>query len=424
MNDTTETASPRASWVPPAGPVNGELRERVQKLRLGSPSAASDKRGNVAWLPWVLCGLLAITWAGVAIRSYRVVPASSNVNPGDTANPGTTATPGQPQSRPNTPPAAAGATVHEAKGNIIAAQQISVSPIDVGGRLIELNFVEGDERPQGFILAKIDSTSFKAQLDETQQALGAAIQRREAARKRWEEQDPKSVREVEKTQAKAELDEGKALELRAKQEVDRQESIKDTVALSIREVQQAQSDYSAAKARTIRLKAALEILEVGPRPEKIAAVKADFSSAEGDVRVAEARVAQAKWRVDNCDIKAPITGTILSKKAEKWNLVNPMAFSGGGSICDMADLSKLELEVEIAEREISKLTLAQPCRFRPDAYPDRTYNGTLDRIMPIANRDKSIVLVRVTIVVPKDEKPGTYLKPGMGGVVSFLAPTK
>jgi hypothetical protein len=50
------------------------------------------------------------------------------------------------------------------------------------------------------------------------------------------------------------------------------------------------------------------------------------------------------------------------------------------------------------------------------------YTGTLDRIMPEANRAKSIVPVRVKVKLPEGETPGTYLKPEMGAVVTFMAP--
>ena len=170
------------------------------------------------------------------------------------------------------------------------------------------------------------------------------------------------------------------------------------------------------------LEATLELLKVGPRKETIAVAEAEVKGAEADVNVANARLVQAKWRLDNCTIKAPITGTVLTKKAELGNLVNPMAFSGGGAICDMADLSDMEAELEIAEKDISKLKLGQPCKVRVDAFPDKTYAGVLDRIMPIANRAKSIVSVRVKVKLPPGEVAGTFLKPEMGAVVSFLKP--
>ena len=128
---------------------------------------------------------------------------------------------------------------------------------------------------------------------------------------------------------------------------------------------------------------------------------------------------QAQWRFDNCTIRAPISGTVLSKAAEVGKLVNPMAFSGGGAICDMADLSDLEVELEIPEKDIVKLKVGLPCTVRADAYSDKTYQGRLDRIMPIANRAKNIVLARVKVTLPAGEIPGTFLKPEMRAVVSF-----
>ena len=90
----------------------------------------------------------------------------------------------------------------------------------------------------------------------------------------------------------------------------------------------------------------------------------------------------------------------------------------------MADLADLEVDLEIPERDISKLLVGQPCRIRADAFGDRPYAGQLDRIMPIANRAKSIVNVRVKVKLPAGEAPGTFLKPEMGAVVSFLPAAK
>jgi len=415
MNNTVE-APPVVVRAPiaPTPSANGELRERVQKLRLGGNDGA--KKGllrSVSWLPWVLCAMLAFAWGGIALRTYRNAPTKNEQANSNNAPTSVSAT--------STKAVEAGSVLLEVKGYLIPAQQIAVSPIDVGGRLIELNFVEGKKYPRGYVLARLDATNYQASLDEAKKSLLAAIQRRDAAKAKWDEQKPESVRPIEIKQIQAEIDESKAIELRARQELDRIGSFKGGGGISPKEFQQAQADLTTSKARTLRLQVTLEILEKGPRPERIAAVHADYDAADAEVAVAEARVRQAEWRVDNCEIRAPIEGTILSKKAEQWNLVNPMAFGGtSGSVCDMADLRDLEVDVEIAERDISKLKLGQPCRIRADAFPERTYDGKLDRIMPIANRSKSIVSVRVKVQLPKGEEPGSYLKPEMGAVVSFL----
>jgi len=150
----------------------------------------------------------------------------------------------------------------------------------------------------------------------------------------------------------------------------------------------------------------------GPRQERI-------DSARAEVKQAEADVAKAKWRLNNCRILAPISGTILKKNAEEGNIVNPIAFNGSFSVCDMADLSDLEVSLDIQERDVSRVFKGQKCRIRADAFPDRVYYGVVSRLMPIADRAKGAVPVRVKLTVPADEE-GVYLKPEMGAVVAFL----
>ena len=91
-------------------------------------------------------------------------------------------------------------------------------------------------------------------------------------------------------------------------------------------------------------------------------------AAEADMRVAKADLEKAKWNLDNCEIKAPVSGTILKKSAEKGNIVNPIAFNISASLCDMADLADLEVDLKIQERDIAKLKKGQPCMAMPEAY--------------------------------------------------------
>lgn len=406
-----------------AEPANGELLNRVQQIRLDDQLGRRPAGGGTSWLPWVLCVLLALAWAGVAIRSYRNAPepdssAASAPSDGKAASGGSSAAAGPVDA----------AAIPPVKGYLVPARQIAVSPIDVGGRVDELNFVEGRRYEKGYVLARIDPKSYEAARDESAAMLASAKQRRAAAEQRFADLQGNanppagSVRDLEIKQLEAQIREADAQQRKAQDEVTRLEQLAG--ARSGREWAQTQIDLSAATARRVKLDTDLTLLKMGARPEKIKAAEAELAAAEADVTAAAARLSQAQWRVDNCTIKAPITGTVLSKKAELGNLVNPMAFSastsGGGAVCDLADLADLEVDLEIPEREISKLRVGQPCRVRADAYSDRTYEGRLDRIMPIANRAKSIVNVRVKVKLPPGEVPGTYLKPEMGAVVSFL----
>ena len=146
------------------------------------------------------------------------------------------------------------------------------------------------------------------------------------------------------------------------------------------------------------------------------------------MHAAKADLEKAKWNLDNCTIIAPVSGTILKKAAEKGNIVNPIAFNISASLCDMADLSDLEVDLKIQERDIAKVKKGQECVAMPEAYqndPDflkihpKGYTGKVSRLMPTADRGQGAIPVRVKLDIPKEEE-GVYLKPDMGVIVEFL----
>ena len=138
------------------------------------------------------------------------------------------------------------------------------------------------------------------------------------------------------------------------------------------------------------------------------------ATAHTQLEEAESDLVKVRWRLECCTVRAPSSGTILKKNAEEGNLVN-----NGLSLCELANLSELEVELAIPERDIRKIKPGQQCRVRTEAFPDRIYDGVVSRVMPVANRDQSAIPIRVKLVVPQEEE-GIYLKPEMIARVSFL----
>ena len=292
----------------------------------------------------------------------------------------------------------------ESKGYIIPAQQVLVSP-KVSGMLLTLHIVEGMRVNKGDVLAELEDTDYQADHARAVAALDAAQLRY---------QELQNFRPEEIAQSRAELSEAEAQLRQFASDWDRAVSLFDARALSTEERDAAQSRLTAGQQRVRRLSLALELMEMGPRKER-------KKAAEAAVREAEADVTKAKWRLDNCTVRAPISGTILRKNAEEGNIVNSMVFNGSFSLCDMADLSDMEVELSIQERDISRVFAGQKCKIRAEAYPDRVYEGAVSRLMPIADRAKGAIPVRVKIRIPQEEE-GVYLKPEMGAIVSFFAP--
>lgn len=381
------------------------LSDRVRSLRL--PDKVHKPGGGIAWLPWSLCVVLAASTAYLAYENYHAPAAETEQHAGANSLPSNPASPRAPSlpsagAAPQLPP---GATALESKGYIIPVHQIQVSP-KVSGMVIELNFEEGMQVKEGFILAKLEAVEYQAEYDRV---LGMTL----AAKHRVQEMT--KYRDDEVRQAKAELDDAVAQQEQLYLEYRRNSELRAVNVVSPKDYELSESAYKSQAQRVKRLEIAKKLLEIGPRDERIAAAKAEMAQTE-------AELVKAKWKLDNCTVRAPVSGTILSKKAEKGNMVNPAAFSNGlsASLCDMADLSDMEVDLAIAERDIGKIFKGQKCRVKAEAFPERVYTGFVSRLMPTADRAKGAVPVRVKIDIPREEE-GRFLRPEMGAVVTFLA---
>jgi len=187
------------------------------------------------------------------------------------------------------------------------------------------------------------------------------------------------------------------------------------------DMEKAQFTYEAFDRRVERLKSVYELLVKGPREEKIKAAEAQVAGIEADLT-------KAMWRLENCRVRAPVTGIILTKKAEEGNMVNPAAFNVSANLCEMADLTQLEVDLSIQERDFARLGPRMECYILPEAYRNskpflakypKGYTGYISRVMPQADRGKGAIPVRVKIDVPANEQ-GTFLKPDMKVEVTFF----
>jgi HlyD family secretion protein len=374
------------------GQETGSLSERVRSLRLPDQPRPAARRGS--WIPWALCLVLAVSTAVFAYKAgNRSEPAESKAD--DSA-----AAPFAAASSNTVVPS--GDIVLESKGNIVPVHQIQVSP-KVSGMVEKLYIEEGKRVQKGDILAELEKVNYlssrnhaKAVLEEARENLLVLTE----------------YRQQEIDQAKARLDEATAQCRQLEIDYLRSLKLKPSGALADRDYEQAESAHKAMVEHENALRVDYELLKKGPRDNQIKAAKKRVAQAEADLVTAE-------WNLDNCTVRAPLTGTILTKKAEEGNIVNPIAFNISASLCDMADLSDLEVDLSIQERDVAKVFKDQRCKLRPEAFPERIYDGYVSRLMPIADRAKGAIPVRVKVSVPKEEE-GVYLKPEMGVIVSFF----
>ncbi len=142
------------------------------------------------------------------------------------------------------------------------------------------------------------------------------------------------------------------------------------------------------------------------------------ASLEAEVSLAEARVREAEQMLENMFIRAPFDGTVISKDAEVGESILPGGMgeaSGRGSVVTVADLEHLEVDCDVKEDFISRIVPGQAAEVAVDAVPERRYEGRVRKIIPMGDRARATIKVKVEIVEPDDR-----LFPDMSATVHFL----
>ncbi|MGZ5488810.1 MAG: efflux RND transporter periplasmic adaptor subunit, partial [Candidatus Aminicenantales bacterium] len=148
-------------------------------------------------------------------------------------------------------------------------------------------------------------------------------------------------------------------------------------------------------------------------------LKAQVPAAEEQVRAADAQIALAQQDVDNCIVRAPFGGIVVSKDAQRGEMVSPISAGGGFTrtgIATIVDMDSIEIEVDVNESYIARVLPGQRVEAVLDAYPDWRIPASVRTIIPTADRQKATVKVRIAF-----DKLDPRILPDMGVKVSFLA---
>lgn len=304
--------------------------------------------------PWVLLALLLLIAAGsAALWHDRPVPVRlvmADVQGGRAS--------------------AASGSVLDASGYVVARRQATVSS-KVTGKVVEINFEEGQRVQQGDVLARLDDINLVAQLELSKAQI---------------EQARAQLAELRVSLANAERDAARNRDLVAKKLV---------------------PQSSADNADTL-----------------VAQYQARIASTEQGVRVAERQLAVTARNLDDTVVRAPFSGVITVKNAQPGEMISPLSAGGAGTrtgLGTLVDMESLEVEVDVNENFLGKVKAGQRATTKLNAYGDWEIPSRLIAIIPTADRSKATVKVRVGF----ERKPGVAMDPRilpeMGARVSFLA---
>jgi HlyD family secretion protein len=305
-----------------------------------------------------------------------------------------------------------GGTVLSATGYIVAHHTINVNS-KVTGRLAWIGVEKGDQVKEGQILVRLEDQEFRASYRQAKGALDNA--------RAYLDELQHGSRPEEIQQAQHNLEEARATLTNDKLSLDRIKELSAAGVVSRQVMDDATAKFDSDQQRVNSLERVFQLMKIGPRSEEIARARGSLAQAQGQLDY-------AKSQLDATVIRAPVTGTILDRTAEKGELITAQfasAAAGGpqGSVVSLADLNDLQVELDIAQADFARLGPKQKGIVTTDTYPDKTYDGEIAQISPEANRQKATVQVKVQVLNP-GKYPDVFLRPEMNATVKFLADAK
>jgi HlyD family secretion protein len=233
-----------------------------------------------------------------------------------------------------------------ANGKIQPEKDIKISPF-ISGEVIELYVKEGDEVKKGNLLAKIDPEIYRADYERTEAMLNSQKAAQANAQAR--------VAQVEAQFQNAELS------------YNRSKKLWEQKVVSDADFDLAKSNYEVARA------------------EKDAAFQ-NLKSAEYGVESAQASLKESRENLTKTTILSPSDGTVSKLSVEIGERVTGASqFSAGTEIMRIANLESMEVNVEVNENDIVRVTLNDTCLIEVDAYLDKKFKGIVTEISTSAN---------------------------------------
>ena len=147
--------------------------------------------------------------------------------------------------------------------------------------------------------------------------------------------------------------------------------------------------------------------------------RAKIALAKEQTLAADARIRVAQQDLDNCTVRSPFDGIVVSKDAQVGEMVSPVSAGGGFTrtgIATVVDMDSNEIEVDVNESYIARVLPGQPVTATLDAYPDWKIPCKVRTVITTADRQKATVKVRISF-----DKLDSRILPDMGVKVAFLS---
>src|SRR4051812_14618442 len=192
-------------------------------------------------------------------------------------------------------------------------------------------------------------------------------------------------------------------------------------ANAVQKVNQAKADLASAEASNQLIKLSADrtqelFAKKLVSQSEVDSANAQLSQSNATLQTRRAALENANLDLQHCTIVAPIDGIVLDRKTDVGRTVNA-SMNAPTLFTLVNDLTKMQINAAVAEADIGLIAEAQPVKFTVDAFPNRTFKGTIRQVRNAASTNQSVVSYATIIDVDNEDMK---LKPGMTANVSII----
>jgi HlyD family secretion protein len=301
-----------------------------------------------------------------------------------------------------------------AAGALNALVRTEVSS-QLSGQIVELLVDFNDRVEQGQVLARLDPRSYQAQVREASANLEmtqAEVATRQAMLEQAQAElaNAQALRWVLEAEAQSNL----AKTTEARLELERRQSLSSKTLIAEREIAEAKAEYESRAAMLQAARARLKVQDAAilAAQASVRIAETEMSHAQAEVRQRQASLEQAQVDLQRTEIRSPMDGLVIRRDVDVGQTV--AASLQAPTLFTIArDLSEMTLECRVDEADIGKIHLGQKVVFTVDAYPGRSFDGTIVQIRKAPMTFQNVVTYSVIVSV---ENPDLALFPGMTAI--------
>jgi len=195
-----------------------------------------------------------------------------------------------------------------------------------------------------------------------------------------------------------------------------QRTPRNTMAQAEAQLEVARARLQNAQSQLTRANELFKSQSITQQEQETAALA--FANAKADVVTAEVTVENARIQLEDTDVRAPITGTVIEKNVERGQVISsPTRDVGGGTVLlKMADLNLVQVRTLVDETDIGKIRPGLRATVTVDAYPNTPFDGEVLKVEPLATTQQNVTMFPVIVRIQNRDG---RLRPGMNAEVEI-----